>query len=157
MLYGAENMKKISIPMLSLIAGVSAFVSLALRIVCLFFFYDDLGYYKSGAVLPMIANIIFGASIVFLFVASLICIDKKQRIMPTAKISQYAALLPMGALIFHVIRIFTSEFYKAERKEKALRAQAITLENFTNKVIAKNIINNINKNVKRFNKFLKRY
>lgn len=110
MLYGAEIMKKISIQMLSIIAGVSAFLSLALRIVCMFFFYDDIGYYKSGAVLPIIANIIFGVSIAFFLFASIFCIDKKQRVMPTSKASQYAALLPMGALIFHVIRIFTTVF-----------------------------------------------
>ena len=103
-------MKKISISTLSIIAGVSAFLSLALRIICLFFFYDDIGYYKVGAVLPIIANIIFAVSIVGVFFLSMLCIDKKQKVMPTTKMSQYAALLPMGALIFHVIRMFTSVF-----------------------------------------------
>ena len=103
-------MKKISISTLSIIAGVSAFLSLALRIICLFFFYDDIGYYKVGAVLPIIANIILAVSIVCVFFLSMLCIDKKQKVMPTTKMSQYAALLPMGALIFHVIRMFTSVF-----------------------------------------------
>ena len=103
-------MKKISIQTLSVIAGISAFAALALRIICLFFFYDDIGFYKTGAILPIIANVIFGVSIAFFFFASIFCIDKKQKVMPTVKISQYAALLPMGALVFHVIRIFTTVF-----------------------------------------------
>ena len=78
-------MKKISISTLSIIAGVSAFLSLALRIICLFFFYDDIGYYKVGAVLPIIANIIFAVSIVGVFFLSMLCIDKKQKVMPTTK------------------------------------------------------------------------
>ena len=79
MLYGAENMKKISISVLSLIAGISAFISLALRIICLFFFYDDIGFYKTGAVLPIIANTVFVVAIAFLLFAAIFCIDKKQR------------------------------------------------------------------------------
>lgn len=108
--YGAEIMKKITIQTLSIISGISAFAALALRIICLFFFYDEVGYYKVGAVLPIVANIIFGVSIVFLLFASFFCINKKQKVMPTTKLSQYAALLPMGALIFHIIRMFTTVF-----------------------------------------------
>lgn len=103
-------MKKLSISILSLITGISAFVSLALRIICLFFFYDDIGFYKTGAVLPIIANIIFGVSIVFLLFAAIFCIDKRQSVTQPSKKSQYAALLPMGALIFHIIRMFTTVF-----------------------------------------------
>lgn len=103
-------MKKISISVLSLIAGISAFISLALRIICLFFFYDDIGFYKTGAVLPIIANTVFVVAIAFLLFAAIFCIDKKQSVVQPSKIAQYAALLPMGALIFHVIRIFTTSF-----------------------------------------------
>ena len=110
MLYGAKNMKKvyipISLPALSIISGASAVASLALRLICLFFFYDkNLGYYQSGAPLPIIANILFALSIIFFLFAAIFCIDKKQSILSAGKLSQYAALLPMGALVFHFTRI----------------------------------------------------
>lgn len=103
-------MKKLSIPILSAIAGATAALSLVLRIICLFFFYDDIGYYKANAPLPIIASILLLLAIVFFIIASIFSIDKKQSIEPTGKLSQYAALLPMGALIFHVMRIFTGAF-----------------------------------------------
>ena len=103
-------MKKISIPILSIIAGATAALSLILRIICLIFFYDDIGYYKTGAVLPIIANILFALSLIFFFVTAIFSIDKKQSVEPTSKLSQYAALLPLGALLFRIITLFTKVF-----------------------------------------------
>lgn len=103
-------MKKLSIPMLSAIAGATAALSLVLRIICLFFFYDDIGYYKANAPLPIIANILLLLAIVFFIVATIFSISKKQSVEPTSKLSQYAALLPMGTLIFHAMRLFTGTF-----------------------------------------------
>ena len=98
-------MKKLSISMLSIIAGITTVLSLGLRIICLFFFYDKIGYYKAGAPLPIIANILFGISIAFFLTASIFSINKKQSVEAPAKASQYAAALPIGALVFHLIRI----------------------------------------------------
>ena len=103
-------MKKISIRTLSIAAIGVAFLSLALRVISLFFFYDDIGYYKTGAIVPIIANTILAISIIFFLAASIFSIDKKHSIEPTSKLSQYAALLPMGALIFRVLRIFATPF-----------------------------------------------
>lgn len=103
-------MKKISIRTLSISAIGIGFLSLALRIISLFFFYDDTGYYKVGAILPIIANAILALSIIFFLAVSIFGIDKKQSIEPTGKLSQYAALLPMGALIFRVLRVFATPF-----------------------------------------------
>ena len=100
-------MKKLSLPMLSIITLATAAVSLALRIVSLFFFYDKLGYYQRGAVLPITANIFLGLAIVFLLAASILFINKKRKIQVPDKISQYAALLPAGASIFTAIRAIT--------------------------------------------------
>lgn len=103
-------MKKISIRTLSISAIGIGFISLALRIISLFFFYDDTGYYKVGAILPIIANAILALSIIFFLAVSIFGIDKKQSIEPTGKLSQYATLLPMGALIFRVLRVFATPF-----------------------------------------------
>lgn len=103
-------MKKLSIPTLSAISGATAIVSLALRIISLFFFYDKIGYYQPNAILPKIANILLAIAIIFLLSVSLLSIDKKQSVEPTSKRSQYAALLPMGASLFHLFSIFTGVF-----------------------------------------------
>ena len=101
-------MKKLSIPVLSIIAGASAFISVALRIICTLFFYDETGYYKVGAVLPVIANAIFAISLVFFLFAAVFSVDKRLEVKDLSKSSQYVVLLPMGALIFHAVRLFTT-------------------------------------------------
>ena len=103
-------MKKISISILSIITGSAALLLLLLRVVCLFLFHDDIGYYTSGAVLPIIANTLFGITLAFLLFAVIFSINKSQSIEPLGKFSQYAALLPMGALIYHIIQMFIAQF-----------------------------------------------
>ena len=118
-------MKKISIPILSITAGATAALSLILRIICLFFFYDDIGYYKSGAVLPIISNILFVLSIIFFFVIAIFSIDKKQSVEPTGSLSQYAALLPVGALIYRVTTLFTKVFNDTNVNKYFMLASAV--------------------------------
>ena len=113
-------MKKLSIPVLSIIAGAVALVSVVLRIICTFFFYDEVGYYKTGAVLPIIANSIFALSLVFFFVAAIFSVDKKLEVKDLSKTSQYAVLLPMGALIFHAVRLFTTPVNESTISKYAL-------------------------------------
>ena len=103
-------MKRLSLRILSIIAVASAAISLALRIISLFFFYDKIGYYQTGAPLPIIANILFGASIAFFLIAAIFSVSKEEKITAPNKIAQYASLLPMGAIIFHVIRILMGSF-----------------------------------------------
>lgn len=100
-------MKKISLPILSIITFATAGISLMLRIISIFFFYDKIGYYQSGAILPIIANSLLAIALVFLLAASIFSINKKRKIAAPDKISQYAALLPLGALIFSAIRAIT--------------------------------------------------
>ena len=118
-------MKKLSIPILSFITGATTAISLLLRLICLFFFHDSIGYYKTGAVLPIISNILFALSIVFFFVATILCIDKKQSVEPTHILSQYVAILPVGAIIFHVIRIFSTPFNDTNVNKYLLALSAV--------------------------------
>ena len=113
-------MKKLSIPVLSIIAGAVALVSVALRIVCTFFFYDEIGYYKTGAVLPVIANVIFALSLVLFFLAAIFSVDKRLEVKDLSRASQYVALLPMGALIFHAVRLFTTPVNESTISKYAL-------------------------------------
>ncbi len=103
-------MKKLSIRTLSISAIGVGFLSLVLRIISLFFFYDDIGYYRSGAILPIIANAILAVAIVLFLLATIFGVDKRQSVEPTSLLSQYAALLPMGALVFRLLRIFLTPF-----------------------------------------------
>ena len=109
-----KNSSPISIPIsiqtLSIITGITAAISFVLRIISLFFFYDDVGYYKTGAILPIISNTLIALSLIFILFAAIFSIDKKQSVEPTSKLSQYAALLPMGAAVFHLLRAFTTPF-----------------------------------------------
>lgn len=118
-------MKKISIPMLSIATGATAAVSLILRIICLFFFYDKIGYYQTGAILPIIANSLLAISIIFFLIASIFSINKKQSIEPTSKASQFAALLPMGAAIFRLIRMLTTPFNDITVNKYLMMASAL--------------------------------
>ena len=103
-------MKKLSIPILSVITSVGAAVALGLRIICLFFFYDNIGYYQAGAILPILANVIFAILIVFVAVTAILSTYKDKSVELPSKLSQYAAVFPIGALIFRITRIFTPVF-----------------------------------------------
>lgn len=118
-------MKKNSINVLSIASIGVAFLVLALRVISLFFFYEDVGYFKNGAILPIISSVLLAAIIVFVLIASIFSIDKKQSIEPTSKLSQYAALLPMCAIIFFVLRIFTTAFDDTVVNKYLIAASAI--------------------------------
>ena len=96
-------MKKLSIPILSVITSVGAAVALGLRIICLFFFYDNIGYYQAGAILPILANVIFAILIAFVAVTAILSTYKDKSVELPSKLSQYAAVFPIGALVFHLV------------------------------------------------------
>ena len=95
-------MKKLSLPIISTAAISLTVVALVLRIVSLFAFYDSLGYYQSGAFVPIIANIITAVSIVLFFIAAILCIKSDEKIDAPQKGARYAAILPFGTLVFFV-------------------------------------------------------
>lgn len=104
-LYGAENMKKFSLKQLSLIAGILATVSFILRIIALLSFHEYSGYYQKGAILPIISNTVFAISIIFALVATMVFVKKDHSIPLPSNISNYCAILPIAAAIFHISRI----------------------------------------------------
>ena len=95
-------MKKLSLPIISATAISLSVISLVLRIISIFAFYDALGYYQSGTVLPIIANIVDTVAIVLFLVAAIFCIRSDEKITEPKKATKYAALLPLGALVFFV-------------------------------------------------------
>lgn len=123
-------MKKLTIPILSVIASIGATVALGLRIICLFFFYDDTGYYQTGAILPIIANVIFAILIVFVAVTAILSTYKDKSVELPSKLSQYAAVLPIGALIFRITRIFTPVFNDTSVNKFLMLFGAITASAF---------------------------
>lgn len=102
-------MKKLSLPIISTIALVCAVISVILRILSLSFFYDELGYYQSGAPLPIISNILFGLSIAFVAVAAILFIDKSDKKIkpcPPSGIAKALAFAPVIALAYHALQLF---------------------------------------------------
>lgn len=98
-------MKKLSLKQLSVISAVVFAVAVALRLISLFLYHEPSGYYKSGAPLPIISNVFFALSVVFILVASIALLDKKRTVAPPSSLCRYIALLPMSAAIFHLFRI----------------------------------------------------
>ena len=78
-----------------------------LRIVSLLGFTDASGYYESHPI-PMIANLVFGLSLLFIGVAAIFFIKKNESVDIPNKTAGIAALLPIGALAFHAINLFAS-------------------------------------------------
>lgn len=98
-------MKKLSIPIISAIAIAVAVISIVLRIICLFSFYDSLGYYQTGAPLPIITNVLTVITIIFFLVCAILCVTPKDKIGAPNKIAGYASLLPLGTLIFVTVQL----------------------------------------------------
>ena len=97
----------------SLVALALSGLAAAGRLFSLLFFYDRIGYYQSGAFLPIASNILFAASVVFFGVAAIFLIKPSKVIAtPTGSI-RYVSLVPALALAVYVVsslgRIVTPE------------------------------------------------
>ena len=86
----------------SLVAICLASVSALGRLFCLLFFYDRIGYFKTGAALPVLFNLLYALSIVFFAISSMLF----KPIAPSKKLSTHAklaALLPSAAFVPFII------------------------------------------------------
>lgn len=97
----------------SLVALALSGLSAAGRLFSLLFFYDRIGYYQSGAFLPIASNILFAASVVFFGVAAIFLIKPSKVIATPTGSTRYVSLVPALALAIYVVsslgRIVTPE------------------------------------------------
>ena len=110
-------MKKLSLPIISIIALALSLISLVLRTVSFTAFYDKLGYYTSGASLPIIANVISVLAIIFFLVVTVFCTASTEKINEPQSVSKYAAILPLTALVFAVVNSIMNLTKSAEGSE----------------------------------------
>jgi hypothetical protein len=87
----------------SIIALALTALATAGRLCSLLFFYDRIGYYQSGALLPVVSNILFAASVVFFAIAALFWLKPAKTVAAPQKAVGYAALLPAIALAAYVV------------------------------------------------------
>ena len=92
-------MKKFSLFALSITAVSSALISLILRLICTLCFYNG-AYYDKGAILPVVADVLFILAIAVFLLASIFCVKREALVSAPRKISRYFAILPMGASVF---------------------------------------------------------
>lgn len=87
----------------SLVAIVLTVIATAGRLFSLLFFYDRIGYYQSGALLPIASNILFALSLVFFGVAAIFLLKPKQAIAAPTGAARYVALAPALAAAAHAM------------------------------------------------------
>lgn len=105
----ALNAKK-RILTFSALAVALALVATLLRTLCLFFFYDKIGYYQRAAALPVVSNIFYCASVVFFVIAARFLVKPEGDIAPPRKPAKLAALLPIAAMLVYLISISSTVF-----------------------------------------------
>lgn len=97
----------------SLVALALSGLAAAGRLFSLLFFYDRIGYYQSGAFLPIASNILYAASVVFFGVAAIFLIKPSKVIATLTGSTRYVSLVPALALAVYVVsslgRIVTPE------------------------------------------------
>ena len=86
----------------SLVSLVLSLLATLGRLASLLFFYDKIGYYKSGAPLPIISNAIFVLALVILALAAFVLAPCKTR-TELSKLEKLSALVPFSALVVHFI------------------------------------------------------
>lgn len=73
-------------------------LAIVLRVFSLLFFYDaEIGYYQSGAILPVISNITFALSAIALAILPFLLIDRAKTVPAPGGKLKYAALIPAAA------------------------------------------------------------
>lgn len=88
---------------ISIIALTLTAIATAGRLISLLFFYDRIGYYATGAFLPVLSNVIYAVSVVF-FVAAAILLPKSVKSIPSpSKSVGYVALLPAIASAVYLV------------------------------------------------------
>ena len=100
-------MKRFSFPALSATVIALSGISLILRVICMLSFYNN-GYYRSGAALPILANVFFIIAIAIFLLASILCVKRTTQILAPSKLARYAAILPMSASVFCAAQTITS-------------------------------------------------
>lgn len=97
----------------SLVALALSGLAAAGRLFSLLFFYDRIGYYQSGAFLPIASNTLYAASVVFFGVAAIFLIKPSKVIATPTGSTRYVSLVPALALAVYVVsslgRIVTPE------------------------------------------------
>lgn len=86
----------------SLVAICLAVLSTLGRLFCLIFFYDRIGYFKTGAALPVLFDLLYALSIVFFAISAVLF----KPIAPSKSLSTHArlaAILPVVAFIPYII------------------------------------------------------
>jgi hypothetical protein len=87
----------------SLVALALSGLASAGRLFSLLFFYDRIGYYQSGAFLPIASNILFAASVLFFGVAAIFLIKPSKVIATPTGSTRYVSLVPALALAIYVV------------------------------------------------------
>ena len=87
----------------SLVALALSGLAAAGRLFSLLFFYDRIGYYQSGAFLPIASNILFAASVLFFGVAAIFLIKPSKVIATPTGSTRYVSLVPALALAVYVV------------------------------------------------------
>lgn len=105
-----ENKEFSRLGIFSLITIAATVTATILRIVSLLFFYDKIGYYRTGEAIPVISNVFYAISLVFFALSTRFAITSRIAVAPPSKIARAAALLPMSAILFDVITR-TSELF----------------------------------------------
>ena len=77
-----------------------AVLTFVLQLLSLILFYDaNIGYYKSGAVLPLISGILFAVSVVAAIAASFVLADRSESVSPIPESLKYTALIPAAVIL----------------------------------------------------------
>ena len=84
----------------------TAILALALRLICVLFFYDTaIGYYTAGAVLPVISNITLVLSAVALIVLAFLKAPADHAVSAPSGLSRWSALIPALALAIRAVQL----------------------------------------------------
>ena len=98
----AKSADKRRILIFTLIALALALTATVLRLVCLLSFYDKIGYYQRGAIVPIISNVFYALSLVFFAFAARFLLKPATCEEALKKPAKLAAILPLGATIFYL-------------------------------------------------------
>jgi hypothetical protein len=94
----------------SAIAFSLSLIGAILRLVCLLFFYDKIGYYQTGAVLPVVSAVFYAASIVFFAIVARFLVKPSAVAAHLSKPARIAAILPLAAIVVHLFSICGTVF-----------------------------------------------
>lgn len=111
--------------LISIAATATCLVTAILHTISMLSFYDEWGYFVSGAILPIISCALVAFSVAAFVAGAYLCSDKDEQVNGPQGVVGYISLLPAATMLIHAAGLVSSAVANADLFSVALLISAL--------------------------------